>query len=128
MPRWVHSPTPAASSPTPASSSPTPAAPLPHSGILTHRERPTSADPIVLFPIPVRSKQAPDPPLPRPAAPSPYPVASPLLRPTMGRLVIMDLSELRLLRVMLDVVANRSSRSSRLLTAPCCNRYLLVLH
>ncbi|RCV45504.1 hypothetical protein SETIT_9G459900v2 [Setaria italica] len=120
MPRWVHSPTPAASSPTPA-------APLPHSGVLTHRERPTPADPIALFPIPVRSKQAPDPPLPRPAA-SPYPVASPLLQPTTGRLVIMDLSGLRLLRVMLDVVANRSSRSSRLLTAPCCNRYLLVLH
>ncbi|RCV29588.1 LOW QUALITY PROTEIN: hypothetical protein SETIT_6G024500v2 [Setaria italica] len=126
MPRWVHSPTPAASSPTPASSSPTPAAPLPHFGVLTHRECPTPADPIALFPTLVRSKQAPDPPLLRLAAP---PISvSPLLRPTTGRLVIMDLSGLRLLRVMLDVVANRSSRSSRLLTAPCCNRYLLVLH
>nr|TKW39219.1 hypothetical protein SEVIR_1G164266v2 [Setaria viridis] len=108
-------------------SSPTPAEPLPHSDVLTHRERPTLADPVALSPTPATSEQALDPPLPRPAAPSPDPVASPLLRPTTGRLVVVDLSGLRLLRMMLVVVANRSSRSSRLLTAPCCNRYLLVL-
>nr|TKV99526.1 hypothetical protein SEVIR_8G050000v2 [Setaria viridis] len=125
-PTATRSPTLTALSPTPASSSPTLAAPLPHSDVFT----PGSAQrPQIQWPSP-RPRQDPSKPLTLP-----YPgwrrlprsgiVSSPSA--TTGRLVVVDLSGLRLLCVMLDVIVNRSSRSLRLLTAPCCNKYLLVL-